>query len=86
MYVEKNIISYDGSLWTGQAGCPYRLDLSYRTNATWAEADSIIYECLPSGATTLKSAGYTTIGVATWVEFLRKDITDSLKGVDVYIQ
>lgn len=86
MYVERNVISYDGVLWTWQAWCPYQLNLSYRTNATWAGADSIIYECTPQWATALKSAWYTTIGVATGVEFLRKDISDSLKGIDVFIQ
>jgi hypothetical protein len=88
MYVERNAISYYGVMltWAADVNCPYRLELSLRTNSTGATADSYIYECLPAGATTLKSQGYTTVGVATGVEFVRKDLTSSLENIDVYIQ
>lgn len=86
MYVEKNVISYEGDVRTGQAGCTYKMDLAYRNNASWAAADSIIYECFPAWASALKAAWYTTVWTTTGAEFLRKDITPALQNINVYIQ
>lgn len=86
MYVERNVISYQWDVWTWQAGCMYKMDLSYRNNATWAAADGVIYECTPTWAATLKSAGYMTVGVATGVEFVRKDVGSTLQWIDIFIK
>lgn len=87
MFVEKNIISFNGSYSTWYVGCPYKVNLSLRTNGTGAWADSEFYECTSTaGASALKSAWYTSIGKTDLSEFFRKDITDWLQNVGIYIQ
>lgn len=87
MFVEKNIISFNGAYSTWYAGCPYKVNLSLRTNGTGAWADSEFYECTSTAwASALKNAGYTSIWKTDLSEFFRKDITDWLQSVGIYIQ
>ncbi len=87
MFVEKNIISFNGSYSTWYVGCPYKVNLSLRTNGTGAWADSEFYECTSTAwASALKGAGYTSIWKTDLSEFFRKDITSWLQSVGIYIQ
>jgi hypothetical protein len=63
------------SLWKSQ---PASGDLA-ASGATVPSFDAELIECLPSGATTVKAAGWTLVGKTTDAELFRKDTTDALK-------
>ena len=54
---------------------------------TWAAAfDAELIECLPSWAATVKAAWWTSVWKSADVELFRKDTTDALKSIGIYVQ
>lgn len=69
------------SLWKSQ---PASGDVA--ASGAVASFDAELIECLPSGAATVKAAGWTSVGKTTDAELFRKDTTDALKGIGIYVQ